>query len=347
MRVVGDVVDVGERQLAELAPASTAPTAADRSARLGGVRPAPARRPAPKSRDRAPGRPGRRASSTAATAPAMAKSPWRRANSATPKPVRPGPHRERRSPVSSSSGSSAVDHTPVKKSAAGDGAGARRLRRTWNVGVEGEGHGRVLGRRVGVGQRAADRAPVADLEVADVRRGRAEQRHVAAATSARARASAVAVTAPIRDVAVRRGRCLAARRRGRGRRGARTGEPQGEHRHQALAAGEHLRLVARVASSATASANVVGAWYSNGAGFMSRPSSYAVRQACDRYNRLEDYSHQLDAPDRMFMADRKWAGADFSDAPSGGIYLCRACERLGHCRLGLGREELNPTVWSG
>jgi acyl-coenzyme A thioesterase PaaI-like protein len=40
------------------------------------------------------------------------------------------------------------------------------------------------------------------------------------------------------------------------------------------------------------------------------------------------------------MDEPKWAGADFSDAPAGGIYLCRACERLGHCRLGLGREEL-------
>ena len=57
-------------------------------------------------------------SSTAATAPAMAKSPWRRANSATPNPHRPrhtGKEIERRSSPSSS----AVDHTPVKKSAAG------------------------------------------------------------------------------------------------------------------------------------------------------------------------------------------------------------------------------------
>ena len=57
-------------------------------------------------------------SSTAATAPAMAKSPWRLANSATPNPQRPR-HTGKAIERSSSPSSSAVDHTPVKKSAAG------------------------------------------------------------------------------------------------------------------------------------------------------------------------------------------------------------------------------------
>src|SRR3954464_15008300 len=41
------------------------------------------------------------------------------------------------------------------------------------------------------------------------------------------------------------------------------------------------------------------------------------------------------------MSDENWAGADFSSGSAGaGVYLCRACERRGDCRLGLGREEL-------
>ena len=47
------------------------------------------------------------------------------------------------------------------------------------------------------------------------------------------------------------------------------GQPQVEHRHQALAAGEHLGVVAEVGERGRAtSSTVVGAWYSNGAGFM-------------------------------------------------------------------------------
>jgi acyl-coenzyme A thioesterase PaaI-like protein len=43
------------------------------------------------------------------------------------------------------------------------------------------------------------------------------------------------------------------------------------------------------------------------------------------------------------MSDENWAGADFSSGSAGaGVYLCRACERRGDCRLGLGREELLP-----
>lgn len=45
----------------------------------------------------------------------------------------------------------------------------------------------------------------------------------------------------------------------------------------------------------------------------------------------------------MRVSDQNWAGADFSSGSAGGgVYLCRACERRGDCRLGLGREELQP-----
>jgi len=41
------------------------------------------------------------------------------------------------------------------------------------------------------------------------------------------------------------------------------------------------------------------------------------------------------------MTDHAWAGSDFTLGPAAGaIALCRACERRGDCRLGLGREEL-------
>jgi acyl-coenzyme A thioesterase PaaI-like protein len=43
------------------------------------------------------------------------------------------------------------------------------------------------------------------------------------------------------------------------------------------------------------------------------------------------------------MTEQRWAGADFTRPPSdSGIALCRACERRGDCRLGLGRETLLP-----
>jgi acyl-coenzyme A thioesterase PaaI-like protein len=39
------------------------------------------------------------------------------------------------------------------------------------------------------------------------------------------------------------------------------------------------------------------------------------------------------------MTDQRWAGADYARGPGeGGVALCRACERRGDCRLGLGRE---------
>ena len=44
---------------------------------------------------------------------------------------------------------------------------ASRRRRELDLGVERDRDRRILGRGVGVGDRAADRAAVADLEVAD------------------------------------------------------------------------------------------------------------------------------------------------------------------------------------
>jgi acyl-coenzyme A thioesterase PaaI-like protein len=42
-------------------------------------------------------------------------------------------------------------------------------------------------------------------------------------------------------------------------------------------------------------------------------------------------------------AERSWAGSDFQVPPTGGpVALCGACRRLGRCRLGLGREEMQP-----
>lgn len=44
------------------------------------------------------------------------------------------------------------------------------------------------------------------------------------------------------------------------------------------------------------------------------------------------------------MADSPWAGSDFQlpPRPESPVALCGACRRLGACRLGLGREELQP-----
>ena len=44
------------------------------------------------------------------------------------------------------------------------------------------------------------------------------------------------------------------------------------------------------------------------------------------------------------MANSPWAGSDFQlpPQPESPVALCGACRRLGACRLGLGREELQP-----
>ncbi len=42
------------------------------------------------------------------------------------------------------------------------------------------------------------------------------------------------------------------------------------------------------------------------------------------------------------MSDELWAGTNFQRRPigEGGVVLCGACRKLGHCRLGLTKEEL-------
>ena len=44
------------------------------------------------------------------------------------------------------------------------------------------------------------------------------------------------------------------------------------------------------------------------------------------------------------MTPSAWAGSDFQlpPQPASPVALCGACRRLGACRLGLGREELQP-----
>jgi acyl-coenzyme A thioesterase PaaI-like protein len=43
------------------------------------------------------------------------------------------------------------------------------------------------------------------------------------------------------------------------------------------------------------------------------------------------------------MTDSTWAGTDFQQPPrtDGGVALCGACRRLGHCRLGLSTERID------
>ena len=111
--------------------------------------------------------------------------------------------------------------------------------------VQGQGHRRVLGRRVRVGQRSADRAPVADLEVADQRRGAGQQgqapgdqRRAADLRLGGARPDPDGV-ATLLDAAQRRDPADVDEV-------VEDREPHGEHRDQALPAGDHLRAVAEL-----------------------------------------------------------------------------------------------------
>ena len=118
--------------------------------------------------------------------------------------------------------------------------------------------------------RAADRAPVADLEVADQRRRLGEQRHGVRRPSASCSTSAwrvhgaapcrvpfVPLDAPQLVDPVDVDEVLE------------PGEAQRQHRHEALTAGEHLGVVAVARRAApTTSPSDSGAWYSNGAGFI-------------------------------------------------------------------------------
>ncbi len=113
--------------------------------------------------------------STAATTPVSAKSPLRRATSSTAKPVRPdhtGKCTAREDLVLADGRGPRADEELGRR----DRAGAARAG-DLELGVERERDRRQLRRGVGVGDRATDRAPVADLEVTDERDGLGEQRH--------------------------------------------------------------------------------------------------------------------------------------------------------------------------
>ena len=207
-------------------------------------RPAPASDPGRAARCRTAATRSSSSSSTATAAPAMAKSPWRRANSSIANPHRPC-HTGKVTPVSSSSSPRAVVHRPVKKSAGGHRppAGGRQH---LELGVERERDGRVLGGGVGVGERAADRAAVADLEVADERRGPGQQRDRVGDARRERSIVACVVPAPIRTDAVApldAAQLLDPTEVDEVLEG---GQPQGEHRDEALAAGEQLRDVAEL-----------------------------------------------------------------------------------------------------
>ena len=183
-------------------------------------------------------------SSTATTAPARAKSPWRRASSSTAKPHRPS-HTGKPTPTSSSSSARSVLQVPWKNSDAGIvRRPARRLR--LELGVEGQRHRRVLGGRVGVGDRAADGAAVADLEVADERRGPGEQRRRPRPPRRTRSMVAWVVPAPIHSVPLRRSMRAQLVHPAQVDEVLEDGQAQGQHRHEALAAGEHLGGVAEL-----------------------------------------------------------------------------------------------------
>ena len=112
---------------------------------------------------------------TATVAPAIAKSPWRRANSRKPNPLR-RPHTGKPTAVRTSPGAS--DGLPQAGEEVGRGypAGGRR-RRGFDLGVQRQRDGRELAGGVAVGDRAAQRAAVADLEVADVGGDAGQQGH--------------------------------------------------------------------------------------------------------------------------------------------------------------------------
>ena len=174
VQVARDRREVGHRERARSLPARRPRPAGPRArprqrVARSGVDPRPIR-PIAQRRIRSPP-----SSSTPIAAPAIAKSPWRRANSSTAKPLRP-PQIGNDTPTSSSSGSMLVLQRPSKKSRA---AIVRRPfgETTSMLASSASATRRVLGGRVGVGDRSAERAAAADLEVSDQRRRPREQRH--------------------------------------------------------------------------------------------------------------------------------------------------------------------------
>ena len=171
---VGGGVGVADREAADLGEVGVVGRAADQRL-LGSSAPAPVWAPCRGTRSpRATPCPAS-SSWTPATTPASAKSPLRRAASSTANPLRPD-HTGKWTAVRISS--SPDQRRPGAEEEVGglDGAGAARTG-DLEVGVEREGHRRQLRRRVGVGDRPADRAAVADLEVSDERERLGQQGH--------------------------------------------------------------------------------------------------------------------------------------------------------------------------
>ncbi len=209
---------------------------------------------------------------TAAATPTTAKSPLRRANSANPKPA-PAPHTGKRTAVSSSPVSMAVMNVPWKKSAAPT-VRVAPLDASTNSASRASRHRRQLGGRVGVGERAADRAAVADLEVADPRDRQAQQGdggggggvllHGPLAGHGPDLEVAVGALGPLEGGdAVEVDEVVEAR------------EPQRQQRDQALAAGERLGVVAVLGEQPDGVVDAVGRVVLERRGLHGAPSGVA------------------------------------------------------------------------
>ena len=127
----------------------------------------------------------------------------------------------------------------------GDGPDAAG-RADLELGVERQRHGGVLGGRVGVGQRPADGAPVADLEVADQRASPGRAAAPTRRPRSSARSAAWVVMAPIRSCEPDRSIPRSSSSAADVDQVLERGEPQRQHRHEALAAGQQLGAVAEL-----------------------------------------------------------------------------------------------------
>ncbi len=199
------------------------------------------RSPTPKRQMRASPMAPASSRATIAAAPTSAKSPWRRATSWNDQPAFDPLTGTRTSTRHSSSarvgGEVAAEelaggHDPLTVRPADD-----------QVGLGHHRHGGQLGRRVGVGDAAADRAPVADRHVADEGQGLGQ--HGEALGHQRrplgvpfpGRGPEGHGVATVLDAAQRRHPVDVDQLGG-------PGQPHGQHRDQALAAGDDLGLVA-------------------------------------------------------------------------------------------------------
>ena len=234
---VGRRVGVGDREPADLGEIERRSTAAPTSAcsaacaRTGAM-------PMPSSADRAAARPGRPSTSTPHDGAGEREVAAAAGDLLDREAGARRPHREADRGHEISSGSTAVVHVPRKNSAAGTGR-TPLASRDLDLGVQGDGDGRVLRRGIGVRERTADRAAVADLEVADQRRRPASSGH-------RRGLAAVALDGGAGGPSRRSARAPSTRSMP-----SRLGDPvevdevlepveaQRQHRHQALAAGEH------------------------------------------------------------------------------------------------------------